>query len=392
MRFRKSIKLAPGLRMNLSGGGVSWSVGTRGASVSFGKRGTYLNTGIPGTGLYSRERIGGSIKPAPNSTSKATTNVQITVKIEDDGTIRFIDSNGNPAPDSWIKAAKQQKGDVIKSLIQSECDNINQQIEALAELYQYTPSPTSVPKYTSLEFDLAIPKEPSQSNLGFFSSLFKSKRERIEKANNELLTSHLKSVDEWNKSKQIFQEQESNRKKYIEQDIYSDTSAMLSHLENCLQDITWPKETLISFDLFDNGKRVFLDVDLPEIEDIPNKTASVPSRGLKLSIKEMSATQVQKLYMRHVHAIGFRIIGEVFASLPISEEVVLSAYTQRPDGATGQFKDDYLYSVRVNRSDWNAINFNNLASLDVIEAFSRFNLRRDMTKTGVFKAIAPIEP
>ena len=58
-RFRKRIKIAPGVHINLSNGGVSTTVGAPGASVSFGKNGTYLNTGIPGTGLYNRTKIGG---------------------------------------------------------------------------------------------------------------------------------------------------------------------------------------------------------------------------------------------------------------------------------------------------------------------------------------------
>lgn len=46
--------------MNISKGGVSTTVGVRGASINFGKNGTYINTGIPGTGFYSRQKIGGS--------------------------------------------------------------------------------------------------------------------------------------------------------------------------------------------------------------------------------------------------------------------------------------------------------------------------------------------
>lgn len=56
-RFRKSVKLFPGVRLNISKRGVSTTVGVRGASVNFSKRGTYLNTGIPGTGLYNRQKI-----------------------------------------------------------------------------------------------------------------------------------------------------------------------------------------------------------------------------------------------------------------------------------------------------------------------------------------------
>ena len=48
VRFRKSIKLAPGIRMNLSGAGVGWTLGPRGASVGVGKRGVNMNTSFMG--------------------------------------------------------------------------------------------------------------------------------------------------------------------------------------------------------------------------------------------------------------------------------------------------------------------------------------------------------
>jgi len=57
--FRKSIKILPGVRVNVSRSGVSTSIGGRGASVNIGRRGTYLNAGVPGTGLSYRERMGG---------------------------------------------------------------------------------------------------------------------------------------------------------------------------------------------------------------------------------------------------------------------------------------------------------------------------------------------
>lgn len=55
-RFRKSIKILPGVKINLSKSGVSTSVGKRGATVNFSKRGTRTTIGIPGTGLsYSSQ-------------------------------------------------------------------------------------------------------------------------------------------------------------------------------------------------------------------------------------------------------------------------------------------------------------------------------------------------
>ena len=59
-RYRKRIKIAPGVHINLSKSGVSTTIGTKGASVNIGKNGTYLNTGIPGTGLYNRRKLSGN--------------------------------------------------------------------------------------------------------------------------------------------------------------------------------------------------------------------------------------------------------------------------------------------------------------------------------------------
>lgn len=58
--FRKRVKILPGVHLNISKTGTSWSVGPRGASVNVGKKGVYVNTGIPGTGIYSRTKISGN--------------------------------------------------------------------------------------------------------------------------------------------------------------------------------------------------------------------------------------------------------------------------------------------------------------------------------------------
>lgn len=51
MRFRKSIKIVPGVRLNLSKSGVSTSLGGRGATVNVSKRGVRSTLSVPGTGL-----------------------------------------------------------------------------------------------------------------------------------------------------------------------------------------------------------------------------------------------------------------------------------------------------------------------------------------------------
>jgi hypothetical protein len=62
MRFRKSIKIAPGLKINLSKSGISSTIGGKGLSVNTGSKGAYLNTGIPGTGISNRTKLDGKTK------------------------------------------------------------------------------------------------------------------------------------------------------------------------------------------------------------------------------------------------------------------------------------------------------------------------------------------
>ena len=51
-RFRRSVRLASGVSINLSKGGASLTLGERGRKVTIGKHGTYTTIGVPGTGLY----------------------------------------------------------------------------------------------------------------------------------------------------------------------------------------------------------------------------------------------------------------------------------------------------------------------------------------------------
>lgn len=50
-RFRKSVKLMPGVRLNLSKRGTSVSLGGKGFTHNIGKKGSRTTVGLPGTGL-----------------------------------------------------------------------------------------------------------------------------------------------------------------------------------------------------------------------------------------------------------------------------------------------------------------------------------------------------
>jgi hypothetical protein len=56
LQFRKRVKLAKGMYLNLSKSGVSMSLGTKGARMTIGKKGVTETLGIPGTGLSYRKQ------------------------------------------------------------------------------------------------------------------------------------------------------------------------------------------------------------------------------------------------------------------------------------------------------------------------------------------------
>ena len=95
MRFRKSIRIMKGVRVNFSKSGISLSTGVKGASVNVGPSGTFLSTGIPGTGIYDRKRIGGpiSISSSNSNLHTSTTEISINVGIDDEGNYFITDHN-----------------------------------------------------------------------------------------------------------------------------------------------------------------------------------------------------------------------------------------------------------------------------------------------------------
>ena len=65
-RFRRSIKMAPGLRWNIGKRSTSFSIGPRGLKLTAGTRGVRTTVGIPGTGLSytSQSQLPHVTKPA----------------------------------------------------------------------------------------------------------------------------------------------------------------------------------------------------------------------------------------------------------------------------------------------------------------------------------------
>jgi tetratricopeptide (TPR) repeat protein len=71
-RFRKSLQLLPGVRLNISKKGASLSLGPKGAHITTGTSGTFFSLDLPGSGAYYRKKLdtkNGDSKAKPSKKS-----------------------------------------------------------------------------------------------------------------------------------------------------------------------------------------------------------------------------------------------------------------------------------------------------------------------------------
>ena len=391
LRFQKRIRVLPGVRVNVGLRGVSTSVGVRGASVTVGKRGTYANVGAPGTGLSYRSRIDGPAGRRASSRAAGAVAGDMPVRLElrDNGAVEVLDENGDTLPPRLVRVLREQQADTIDAWLQEQCDAINGELAAITDIHLQCPNPDQEPRLVASKFADAPPREPVAKAPGFFQRLFPGVRRRIEAENDAARTAWDQEMRQWRERKSRFERREQERLRRLREARIGNVDEMSEFFRHRIEELTWPRETLIDYQVEREGNVMFVDVDLPEIEDLPRRQASVPSRGLRLGIKTNSDARNRRNYARHIHGVLFRIIGEAFASFPRMRHVVGSGFSQRLDNATGTTADEYLISVSVDRAGWSRIDFSALDRVDPVAAIGQFNLRRRMTKTGVFTAIEP---
>lgn len=369
-RFRKSIKLAPGIRLNISKRGFS-SIGV--GRLNFGSRGVYQNLGIPGTGISYRSRIVGQSKAQSGSSRTKqgrTTTVSVTLALAEDGSLLYLDANRKPLTETLVQATRKQQRPFLVEWLTEQCEIYNSARESLRTFHLHTPAPSG---------DVSVNPKPQPQALqkyGLMSSLFDSQKQKTDARNEQFQQTYEQDMLKWERA---------------EQSLRSDVEVMSTVITTAFSSIEWPRETSVSFELSDKGGALLLDVDFPEVEDFPTQQAKVNSKDLRLAIKDLPNSQLQLDYLTHIHAIGFRLIGDAFAHLPALSLVVLSGYSQRTNKKSGQLEDEYLYSVRVQRSAWEQINFKNLEAIDVVASFEQFELRRNVTQRSAISAIEPFQ-
>lgn len=392
IRFRKRVRIAPGVNLNIGKKSLGISGGVKGLGVTLGSQGVHTNVGLLGSGLSYRSKILGGGGGKTSSSKLTSGKVEVNAKVQLDyktGEIVILDRDNNPLSMDHADIAKKQNRELITSFLEIECEKINSNSDNLAMFHTITPSPYREFTYQVKKFQIDEPEKPFLRSKGFWGTLIPSIGKRIDNDNAKVFSEYEDEIEKWRAHKDIFEKEE---KELFDLLIGIDKKDLLEKekaLECIFQEIGFPGETNINFEFSEDQEKLYLNVDLPEIEDLNLTKAKVNRRELRLSIEDISDIQLRKTYMRFIHSILFVIAGMSFHVLPSLKGVIISGYSQRLNKATGTVEDEYLISAKILKDVWMKIDHSNLENIDPVMSFELFELIRDMTKTGIFRKIEP---
>lgn len=410
-------------------------MGGRGATVNFSRRGTRTTLGIPGTGLSFVGSSGGSSQAAVRRAERenrlrqrAEALSRIQVSVDNTGVLTCLGADGVPLKGRELTLAWDQNGPAIQTLLQDAIDEINGDVALLDNIFHDAPFPTPNKLLDTPPFAEPRPIEPKRDQYprepefelpkqpGFISRLFGGTRryerrvEAIKAKNHQERILHSERVakidaayqtalDNWRQATRAWESaSEACSALLIENErqhrsrLDSDEDYATAVIEQSLDSLDWPRETLVSFEVARERGEIWLDVDLPEVEDFPQRVATLAASGKRLNVKAKPQNVLRSEYARHIHGILLRLASVVAATLPWSSRIIISGYSQRLDSSTGRVNDDYLLSVIFTRNGLEQVDYSALEAVDPVAAVNAFELRRQMSATGLFKPIEPYRP
>lgn len=425
-RLQKSIKIAKGVRLNVSKSGLGVSVGPRGAKISVGPRGVYGSAGIPGTGLSTRRKLSGSNSSGNNRTQNSTNgdrSVRVEISIDEENgseTVSLYEGGTKLNDESLLRKIKKDPSYKVKleEVRMQVYEEILEKTNILIVIHKHSEKMTdwnaiavkvSEAKpdvYEVKSFDKKCPeKDEIYSNLESeakknIKGLFGVKKKRKEYIDINIDQEYSVSVSNWSKEKEEFDKKEKDEerkenKRYLEEYnawikemerlLNPDVPYIEERLEDIFSEIQLPADFSISFQIKNDGNDILLDIDLPEIEDFPSKKAQKLASG-KISVKDKTQKELKEDYFTSIAGIGIYITSIAFSAAPKIETITASGYTQRVNKATGNIEDEYVYSVKFNSTKFGKLNFD---AIDPKFTIQDFENRMTVSKTYELNKIEP---
>lgn len=430
LRFRKSVRICKGVRLNFNKNSFGISIGGKGYGYTVNSKGRRTaHVGIPGTGLsYTASSTKRKQSPKSSSASKIV-HTEIKLSLSDDGKMSFYYPNGieitDPSMINRIKRTPAYK--LEKERMQNEHNRnalyeinaYNQQNQDLINICKLSATPIHdvafyenelnslvLKEYVKRTFNVQMPtrdtvyKELVNESKSEIKSLafWTLKNKRKDYVENNIAEKLDERISEWKNNKQVFEQHEvevekeatkrfreeyDNAKTYLNNIISGEKTCVCNDVNAWLEEIESPLEFNIDYE-YDESHILWIDLDLPEIEDFPNQKAVQMANGNK-KLKNKTKQEINRDYKKYVFGLAIFLSSHLFNISPKILKIVVSGYTQRRN-KTGDINDDYVYSIIFEREVLMNIDFVNG---DPFENCMKFKNRCNLTTTDILK---PIEP
>jgi hypothetical protein len=344
LRFQKRFTVMPGVRLNFGKRGVSLSLGPRGSSVNVGREGVHGNLGLTGTGLSVRNKL------SLGGVQEKLLDDGYVLKVGDDGRIDILTAGGDPVSSSAANKVKKARHQEIISYLSDLADEFNLPQNEIMTIHHFTPKQSNQQNIAYPEFSIPKPTKPKFKKVYFWHQWL-GMEEKIKAENQKLMSHFQEACNLWGSLKNQYDSDHTMFKDTLKTAKDGNIDSMDSLLGFVLKNVTWVKETQISYEFIEPDS-LYMDVDLPGLDAIPKTMAEVATRGYRLNIKPKKQADIHSEFSFFVHSIIFRIVGEVFNVLPALNNLVISGYIQVNNPLTGVEEDIYILSVSVPRSKW----------------------------------------
>lgn len=403
-RFRRTLKLGRGVRLNLSKRGVSLSLGGRGAQLTVGTHGARVTVGLPGTGLSYTRKLGSASRTPGRSArdpKEATWPEDATLALAPDkASVHVLDGRGQRLPSTVESAClKARRDDVLAWLEEVVAEQLDELGELSALHHHLLPDMSGAPRFEALPAPtLVLPEAPSAPERSLLSQaaswLWSSESDEADRAHAAALRQHREVVAELTQAHEAamtqWREEEGLRRYIFDVGRFENPDLLERHFEDTLDRIPWPVETLISFEA-PTLDTLHIAVELSNLDTLPKTRPKLRRRPPGIGQAAMSQTDQRRQTMAYVHSVGFVLMALAFWQLPTIAHLTLNVGTERIDPRTANTEEVTLYALRASRDVWSNVNLKRLKELDVVACFELFELRRKMSKTGIFKPVEPFE-
>ena len=204
-----------------------------------------------------------------------------------------------------------------------------------------------------------------------------SKKDYIVKRVKELLDGDIKA---WEKERDDFYD---SLRQSMQNLIDGDKNYVIAAISSLFPDDELPMEYFVDFTYEEEKGRVMVDLDLPEIEDLPDKKVILTPTGKK-SIRLKGQTDLRSDYANCIFGLAMYVAYSIFNISLKVEEIEISAYTQRKEANSAIATDQYVFIVTFTRDLFSKIDFSRLSSLQVMDFFQH---HYNMTKSFDMKQI-----